>query len=271
MWLVGVVALFVAAMPSSQAACVEGEEALGSNVTFGVSDSSSFCELDVPSTRDDDYPETVTPPDQPSRRGAQPQHGWLAKVEHRMERPKGETWVFAREKGLATVVGEHTVLTHGHYLGLGDESYRSESMVLCFAATGCLIQYHVQMDGITISFADAGVTLLVLPERVHLPKAAPLGDPGRLRAGDKVSVLYWDDAHRRFAALETAILDIEGGVAEVADPSRVIGSGDSGSGMYNAQGQLVGNVWSVLNSGSGVRLPRIEVSLLPAGIGRYIS
>ena len=41
--------------------------------------------------------------------------------------------------------------------------------------------------------------------------------------------------------------------------------------MYNAQGQLVGNVWSTLGTSSGERLPWIEVVLLPANIAQYVS
>ena len=41
--------------------------------------------------------------------------------------------------------------------------------------------------------------------------------------------------------------------------------------VYNAQGQLVGNVWSTLGTASGERRPWIEVGLLPAGIAAHVS
>jgi hypothetical protein len=89
--------------------------------------------------------------------------------------------------------------------------------------------------------------------------------------GDPVSIIYWDRVPQRFAALETKIARIADGTARIADPDRVIGPGDSGSGMYNSKGELVGNVWSVVNNGAGERLPWIEVGLLPAGIAEHVS
>ena len=86
-----------------------------------------------------------------------------------------------------------------------------------------------------------------------------------------MSVLYWDDNEQRLASLDARILHVRERVAMVEDPQRVIGLGDSGSGVYNSQGELVGNVWSIVNTSTGERQPWIEFSLLPADIAQYVS
>jgi hypothetical protein len=171
-------------------------------------------------------------------------------------------------EGLGTVVGQHTILTHGHYCPFHDPAYVHEAMIVALQSTR--ISASVDMSWMAVPYADAGTTLLVLPEWMRLPEAAPLGNPGQLSAGDPVSLMHWDDARRQFALLETTISSVNGGLARIEDPEHALEPGDSGGAVYNVHGELVGNVWSIGISGAGQRLPWSEVALLPAGLGEYV-
>jgi hypothetical protein len=193
----------------------------------------------------------------------------LVRVQHqviRLEQARRMSIMTAEESG--TVVGPHTILTHGHYCPCRDPSYILEAMVLTLQ--GSPASTFVDMSWIATPYLDAGTTLLVLPDWMRLPQAATLGDPAQLRAGDAVTVAYWDEANRRMALLESTITRTDGRTARVRDLGRVVKPGDSGGAVYNARGELVGNVWSIGMSGRGQRLPWLEVALLPAGIGEDI-
>jgi hypothetical protein len=144
-------------------------------------------------------------------------------------------------------------------------------MILSIHGHGASTPCPVQVADIAIPLADQSTALLILPDRLPLPDATALGDPEELQPGDPVSILYWEDTGHRLATLETTIARIESGVATVGDPDRLIGRGDSGSGVYDTQGRLVGNVWSIVAKSSGERLPWVVVGLLPAGIAQHIS
>jgi hypothetical protein len=171
-------------------------------------------------------------------------------------------------EGLGTVVGQHIVLTHGHYRPFHDPAYVHEAMIVTLQSTP--ISASVDMSWIAVPYGDAGTTLLVLPEWVPLPGAVPWGDPGQLSTGDPVSVMHWDDALGQFALLETTISSVKDGVARIEDPGHVLEPGDSGGAVYNTRGELVGNVWSIGMSGAGRRLPWSEAALLPVGAGKYV-
>jgi len=171
-------------------------------------------------------------------------------------------------EGLGTVVGQHTILTHGHYRSFHDPAYVHEAMVIALQSTA--ISASVDMSSMDVLYADAGTTLLVLPEWMHLPEAVSLGDPAQLSAGDPVSVMHWDGARGQFALLETAISSVKGGLARIEDPGNALEPGDSGGAVYNVHGELVGNVWSIGMLGAGQRLPWSEVALLPTGLGEYV-
>jgi hypothetical protein len=196
---------------------------------------------------------------------------YLSRITHRATQPgSADRSTLITEDSSGTVVGPHTILTHGHYRDFRDPDNLEETMVISIQQMGSLIPYLVNVADIGTSYADRGTTLLVLPDRVRLPQAAVLGNPRQLEVGDPVSILHWDDANNRFATLKTKISRIDGDRARLDDPDRVIGPGDSGSSAYNARGELVGNIWSIGMTRTGRRLPWIEIALLPAGITQYI-
>jgi hypothetical protein len=171
-------------------------------------------------------------------------------------------------KGSGTVVGPHTILTHGHYRPFGDPAYVHEALVVTLP--GSSLSASVDVNRTATPYVDAGTILLVLPNWMRLPEAVALGDPEGLRAGDAVFVAHWDDVRGRFALLETTVASVKGRVARIEDPGRTLQPGDSGGGVYNVRGELVGNVWSIGMSGTGQRLPWFEAALLPVGAGQYV-
>ena len=248
---------------------------IGSNVssaTFHVSHAAEVPAPALEANRRDEAPVQDTD-DASLDSASRPQAPlpYLTRITHRATRPgSADKSILITEEASGTVVGPHTILTHGHYRALRDPDHLEETMVIAIQQMGSLIPYLVDVADIGASFADKGTTLLVLPDRVRLPQAAALGDPGQLKVGDSVSILYWDDANNRFATLETVISRIEGNRARLDDPERVIGPGDSGSGAYNARGELISNVWSIGMQRTGQRLTWIEIALLPADLAQSI-
>jgi hypothetical protein len=187
---------------------------------------------------------------------------WLASPDMR---------VVVTGEGSGTVVGSHTILTHGHYHPLWGPRDAQQEMVFVIQDGNSSTRHFQLMSDVDTPYVDRGTTLLVLSDDATLPDPVTLGNPAQLRAGDEVSVVYWDDASARSATLVTTVSSTDGRVARVADPGQVIGSGDSGSGVYNARGELVGNVWSIELGELGRRVPWFEVALLPAQIEQHIS
>jgi hypothetical protein len=192
------------------------------------------------------------------------------RIEHQTKRlasPGVEVVLTTKQSG--TVVGPHTILTHGHYNPFRDPRYTEEEMAFVLQDENTLMLRLQPMSDIGTPYADGDTTLLVLPDEVTLPDPVALGDPAALRNGDVVFVVYWDDARHQFAILETTVLNTSGWTV-AKDPDRVIGPGDSGGGVYNARGELVGNVQSILLEGEYQRLPWIKVALLPVGIQQHV-
>ena len=171
-------------------------------------------------------------------------------------------------EGSGTVVGPHTILTHGHYRPFHDPAYVLEAIIVAFQSPA--MTASVDMKWVATPYADTGTTLLTLPGWMHLPEAVVLGNPDRLGAGAPVSVIFWDEVRGQFTLLETTISSVDGRVARIADPDRVLGAGNSGSGVYDTHGELVGNVWSIGMSELGRRLPWAEVALLPPDVEQYV-
>jgi S1-C subfamily serine protease len=132
--------------------------------------------------------------------------------------------------------------------------------------TGALLTFPT--TGIAIPYSDQGTTLFVLPPTVGFANTATLGDPTLMQPGDAVGVSYWDDATNQFITLNTTVTNVDGGMARLDDPGAVINPGDSGGGVYNFDGELIGNVWSIVTYADGSL--GIDVALLPAGIETLI-
>jgi hypothetical protein len=181
-------------------------------------------------------------------------------------RPDGRPSLDLAE-GLGTVVGQHTILTHGHYCPFRNPAYIHEAIVV--TRQDAPVSASLDMSLVDVTYADPGTTLFVLPDWMRLPEAIPLGDPGQLSVGDPISVVYWDDVHGQSALLETRILTVKGSLARLEDQEHALEPGDSGGAAYNVQGELIGNVWSIGMSVAGRRLPWSEIALLPAGVGQH--
>lgn len=192
------------------------------------------------------------------------------RIEHQVKRlasPGVRVVLTTKQSG--TVVGPHTILTHGHYYPFRDPRYTEEEMAFVLQDENSLMLRLQPMSSIGTPYVDRGTTLLALSDDVTLPAPVALGDPAALRNGDVVFVVYWDDARHQFAILETTVLNTSGWTV-AKDPDRVIGPGDSGGGVYNARGELVGNVQSILFEHGYQRLPWFKVAPLPAGVQQYV-
>jgi hypothetical protein len=65
------------------------------------------------------------------------------------------------------------------------------------------------------------------------------------------------------------IVQIKDGIAQLADPSCIINSGDSGGGAY-LSGDLVGNIWSIDLDSDRRAAGSFNVALLPSQVRGYV-
>ena len=84
-----------------------------------------------------------------------------------------------------------------------------------------------------------------------------------------MTVLHRNRAGGRTLTLTTEVYKMEAGrVIILLDSSADIELGDSGGGVFNSQGELIGNVWSFVVFDDGSR--GIAVDLLPPDIEEHI-
>lgn len=186
----------------------------------------------------------------------------LIKIEHYWDCQKGNVVTRMQGDSLGTAVGPNIILTHNHFARpLG--ALPNEGMT--FTDTdGKTIE--VPVANLVLVPIDQGTLLIYLPADVAL-NSAPTGDPStveQLAGGDWLMVNYWDDAANRFAQQNFQIIQIEQGVATVADPQRRINPGDSGGGVY-FDGKVIGNNWS-MNAKDGKSVGTFNVALLPTSV-----
>lgn len=173
---------------------------------------------------------------------------------------------------LGTVVGPQSVLTHGHYApgdSLQDPSYTAESLTF-YNHEGQLIA-DIPAANIAIPMSDNGTTLLVGPNLGVKP--ALMGDPTDLKVGDRVLLVY-KDANGQAAVLRSTVEEMsatQGGIpiARIKDPLNVGEVGDSGGGVFDTRGRLIGNNWWVGLNADGLSVA-FFVALLPENTSQNV-
>jgi hypothetical protein len=170
-------------------------------------------------------------------------------------------------KSLGTLMGPNLILTHNHFnvppgalatgtLTVTDQAGRSRQWRTA----------EVQLISI-----DVSTTLIWLPNGTAMSSArtADMATLQRLAVGDRLAVNYWDDATSQLAQQDFTIMRIQNSIAQLADPNRVIHSGDSGGGAY-FNGQLVGNTWSINLDSARHAIGSFNVALLPSQVRSYV-
>lgn len=183
----------------------------------------------------------------------------MIRIVHNWHYEKGNLVYQVKETSLGTAIGSNIILTHNHF----DDSLGAlPNEVITFTDTaGKTIR--VPIANLVLVPIDKGTLLIYLPADVVL-NSTPMGDLAsakQLASGDWVRVNYWDDTANRFAQQRFQIIQIENGIATVADPQRLINPGDSGGGVY-FDGNVIGNNWS-MNAENDKSIGTFNVALLP--------
>jgi len=164
---------------------------------------------------------------------------------------------------LGTALAPNIILTHNHF-HKPPEPVQDETLTFLDPTRAAL---SLPVEGLPFVAIDGGTALIYLPGTVALP-GAPISNRStveHLAIGDRLTVCYWDDDGERLAQQDFAIIRIEGGVATLADPDRIINPGDSGGGAF-FEGRLVGNTWAMHADSDGHPTGAFDVALLPAQV-----
>ncbi len=184
-------------------------------------------------------------------------------IEHSWDYRQGSHVYHIIYPSLGTVIGPNLILTHNHYTE-APATAMNETMAFR-DSRGVVVEFRIaELQGMRI---DGGTTLIRLPRAVSMVSAPVMNQVTlhRLSVGDWLTMNYWDDAASRPAQRQFQIVQIANGVAQLADPDRLINSGDSGGGAF-FDGQLVGNTWSINADQIGQSLGIVNVALLPAQV-----
>ena len=183
------------------------------------------------------------------------------------QRTSGQLAYDVTVNSLGTVIAPNIILTHNHY-GLTLGRRLSDSLVITDKAGHT---WHWRAVDAQLIVINAGTNLLWLPDRLSLPTTpiANGADLQRLAVGNWLTVNYWDDNTRHLSQRDFQIVQIKDGVARLADPDRVINSGDSGGGVY-FNGKLVGNIWSINLDSTRRAAGSFNVALLPSQVRSYM-
>jgi len=179
------------------------------------------------------------------------------------------TWKQMRSDGrydisansLGTAIGPDLILTHNHFdqpVGrLPEELFTFDD------AVGRTIQWRP--GDLKLTVGNAGTMLIRLPAGTFATNAR-LADGATLKhlvVGVWLTVSYWDNRTGGLAQQQFQIRQIKDGLIKLADPDRLINSGDSGGGAF-FNDQLVGNTWSIDMDRAGNLLGTFNVALIPA-------
>jgi hypothetical protein len=141
-------------------------------------------------------------------------------------------------------VGPASVLTHNHYRPAPEDAW-AEALHITPRAQAPVT---TPLEQLTVAAVNAETNLVTLEGGQALTASpAPVAGPetlAGLRAGDVITVVYWDDGAGALAQQDFPIVAVDAGVLTLADAGRVINPGDSGGGAFY-QGELVGNTLSV--------------------------
>ena len=156
------------------------------------------------------------------------------------------------DRGLGTVIGDHTIITAKHVAGLAIG--RTEIPGLRIND----VQVTGEVKIIYTYFGDQGensgtdVIRMDLPVSYtgSLPPAARIASQeviDAIHAGDWVSIVYYDHTKDQKTVGKFRVLAIVDGMAKLDDPSKFIVPGDSGGGVYY-NGMLIGTTTSIINA-----------------------
>jgi hypothetical protein len=167
-----------------------------------------------------------------------------------------------REENLGTIIAPDLILTRHSYYALPQPNWSDETYTLEIER-GRPVQWEARR--LRLSMLDDNTMLIRLPVGAFSAKAkvADRTTVNRLAAGTWLTITYWDDVTRQFRQHDFQIVQIENGLATLADPDKHINRGDSGGGAY-WQGQLVGNIRSIQADPNGKALGLFNVALVPA-------
>jgi len=187
----------------------------------------------------------------------------VIRIEHTFITDDGVSAYRRGGDSLGTAVAPNIILTHNHF-HKPPEPLQDETLTFVVPASAAL---SLPVEGLPFVAIDGGTALIYLPGTVALP-GAPISNRStveHLAIGDRLTVCYWDDDGERLAQQDFAIIRIEGGVATLADPDRIINPGDSGGGAF-FEGRLVGNTWAMHADSDGHPTGAFDVALLPAQV-----
>jgi hypothetical protein len=170
-------------------------------------------------------------------------------------------------ESLGNFIAPNFILTHNHFgFTLGRQS--CHTLIITDKAGHSWRWRAIDAQLIAI---DSGTGLIWLPNKLLAP-IAPLTDSTSLPdlpVGSWLTVNYWDDNTKRIAQHDFQLVQIKDGIARLADPDRVINSGDSGGGAYFT-GRLVGNTWSINLDSARRPMGSFNVALLPSQVRGYV-
>lgn len=140
------------------------------------------------------------------------------------------------------------ILTDGHLY------WEDISLILFIRPDGTKLLYHTNTEVSAHEKSERGTTLLTLPQPLDSGfrvTPATRGDPNALNEGAVVAVVYDIAAGDQPPALQVLWTTVIKKTTEdplagrIADPQNFLDGGDSGGGVYNKDGQLVANTWSI--------------------------
>ena len=169
-------------------------------------------------------------------------------------------------ESLGTKVNAHTVLTHNHFTDLAGTYIVDPSN----PRRPHGVSNKTKTTPIGSSWRYRAQTRLVHSAVAYDGSFAPIASQNtinRLRVGDSVDVVYWDDARSELAV---AVFQIDGfrdgSVLVLTDPSNIINRGDSGGGVF-FDGELIGNTWrysEIIDQHGNVIDKTVHVQIVPS-------
>jgi hypothetical protein len=199
----------------------------------------------------------------PSAQGVSPA---AVRIVYSWQHNNGATASDITVNGLGTVIAPHVILTHNHY-GLSLGRRPSDTLVIMDKAGYTWRGRAVDAQLIVI---NASTSLIWLPASLSTP-TAPLIESTilqQLAAGSWLTVNYWDDTAKVIAQRDFKIVQIKESVVTLADPKRLINSGDSGGGVY-FNGKLIGDLDSINVDRARHSAGSFNVALVPPQVRSY--
>lgn len=175
-------------------------------------------------------------------------------------------------ESLGTKISANTVLTHNHFSDLaGTHIYDPGNSKRPHGVSNTT---RTTPFGRTLR--SGAQTRLVYSEVKYSGSFAPIASQRtikRLRVGDSVDVVYWDDARSKIAVAKFQIKAFkDGSVIVLNDPTNIINGGDSGGGVFY-NGKLIGNTWryrAILDRQGNLLGKEVDVQVVPAELLQVI-